>query len=215
MENIHQKLSVLNDSLRNLTLEPGDKLGDTCSDTILLGKVLATRVYMRFTVAEIVTKIWRLRRPVKVDKMEDNIFKFQFGCKEDRDYIYHLRPWSFDGAHLILKLWLENKVLREIPFDTTTLWLQIHGIPPAILHQGTVEKIGSRVRLLHMEMVTRRCVVAHRFLRVRVDISLKNPIPVGFYERAYADKLWVQLKYERLRDFCFKCGFLDHVTSRC
>lgn len=107
-------------------------------------------------------------------------------------------------------------MLREIFFYTTTLWLQIYGLPPAIIHQGTVEKIGSRVGLLHRETVNIRCVVAHRYLWVRVDLSLKNSIPAGyFYERADNDELWVQFKYKRLLDFCFRCGFLDHVTGRC
>lgn len=115
-----------------------------------------------------------------------------------------------------MKLWSDNKILSEIPFDITTLWLQIHRLPPAILHQGTEEKIDSRVGVLHMDIVTKRCVVAHRYIRVKVDISMKNPIPAGFfYEKAEDDELWVQFKYERLPNFYFKCGFLDHVTGRC
>lgn len=106
--------------------------------------------------------------------------------------------------------------MREIAFDTTTLWLQIHGLPPAIIHEGTAEKIGSRVGFLHPETVNRRSVVAHRYLRVRVDIPINNPILAGyFYERVKNDELWVQFKYERLPDFCFRCGLLDHVTGRC
>lgn len=180
MENIYQKLLSLNDSLRRLNLESGEEKGATSSDNILIRKVMATKVYRRFTIAKIVTKIWRFRRPVKVDKLEDNIFKFQFVSKANRDHFYQIRPRSLDGANLILKLWPYNKVLKEIPFDTTTLWLQIHGLPPAIIHKGTAKKIKSRVSLLHMETMNRRCVVAHRFLQVHVDISLKNPIPTIF-----------------------------------
>lgn len=215
MENIHKRLAVLNDSLKNLNLESEVGLGENQSDNKLLGKVLTKRSFRRFTIAEITTKIWRLKRLVKVDKMEDNIFKFLFGSEEDRDHIYNLRPWSLDEAHLILKLWPDNKVLREISFDTATLWVQVHGLAPAILHQNTAEKIGSRIGLLHMDTVNRKSVVAHRYLRVRVDISLKNPIPAGFfYEMVDGDELWVQLKCERLPDFCFKCRYLDHVTGR-
>ncbi|KAF3440104.1 hypothetical protein FNV43_RR18382 [Rhamnella rubrinervis] len=29
------------------------------------------------------------------------------------------------------------------------------------------------------------------------------------------EEIWIQFKYERLTDFCYKCGFLDHVTGRC
>lgn len=209
MENIHHKLWSLNDSLRGLQLDSVEERANIRTDHLLLGKVLTTRSYRRFTVTEIVSKIWRLRKPIKVEKLDNNTFNFQFGCKEDREHIYQLRPWSLDGAHLILKLWPKNKTLSEISFDITTLWLQI-------LHQGMAEKISSRVGILHKETVTKRCVVGHRFLRVRVDISLKNALPPGFfYDRVNDDELWVQFKYERLPDFCLKCGFLDHVTGRC
>lgn len=178
MENIQQKVTALKESLRSLNIEPVQEQGNNSSKFILVGKVLATRAYRRFTIADISTKIWRLKHPIKVEKLEANIFKFQFGCKPDRDHVYHLRPWSLDGAHLILKLWPDNKVLREILFDATTLWLQIHGLPPAIIHQGTAEKIGSRVGILHRETVNRSCVVAHRYLRVRVSARLTLVTPL-------------------------------------
>lgn len=28
-------------------------------------------------------------------------------------------------------------------------------------------------------------------------------------------QFWIQFKYERLSDFCYKCKALDHVTGRC
>lgn len=216
MENIQTKLLDLNDSLRSLNLEPKKESEGNNSDLILVGKVLATRTFRLFTIAEIVTKIWRIREPVKVDKLENNMFKFLFGCILDRNHIYQNRPWSLDAVHLILKFWPENKILREIPFDTTTLWLQIHGLPPAIFHEGITEKIGRMVGILHQQIVNKRCVISHIYLRVRVDIYLKNPILAAFfYDRVGDDALWVQLKYERLPNFYFRCGFLDHVIGRC
>lgn len=81
--------------------------------------------------------------------------------------IYFLiQAWLLDGTYLILKIWPDNKVLKEIPFDTTTLWLEIHGLPLVHIHEGTAKKIKNMVGYLH--------------LQVRVDISLSNPILAGF-----------------------------------
>lgn len=71
-----------------------------------------------------------------MEKGADNMFKIIFGSKDDKDHIFKNRPWSLDGAHLILKPWPDNQVLQDISFDDTTLWLQIHGLPPANLHKG-------------------------------------------------------------------------------
>lgn len=76
MENIQHKLTTLNDYLKSLNLEPGRDLGNISSEVILVGKVLATRTYRRFAIVKIVKKIWTLQNPIKVEKLEDNIFKF-------------------------------------------------------------------------------------------------------------------------------------------
>lgn len=45
--------------------------------------------------------------------------------------------------------------------------------------------------------------------------SDQGPNPGRFFYARAEDEIWVQFKYERLSDFCFKCGLLDHVTGRC
>lgn len=45
---------------------------------------------------------------------------------------------------------------------------------------------------------------------------MKNPLPAGFFfERNDGNDFWVQFKFERLSDFCYVCGLMDHVTGRC
>lgn len=214
MENIQTKLMDLNDSLRSLNLEPKKEGEGNNSDLTLVGKVLATRIFMRFTIAEIVTKISRIKEPVKVDKLEYNTFKFQFGCKLDRNHIYQNRPWSLDGVHLILKLWPQNKILKEILVILLPCGCRSMDYHWSLSTKTRKRKLGRKVGRLHQEIVNKRRVISNRYVRVRVDISLKNPIPSCFFY-AGDDALWVQFKYERLPDFYFWCGFLDHVTSRC
>lgn len=72
-------------------------------DRVLLGKIITTRTFKRFTITEIVQKTWKTKLKINIEKIEDNIFKFTFGNKEDKDRIYKGRPWSLNGAHLILK----------------------------------------------------------------------------------------------------------------
>lgn len=100
-------------------------------------------------------------------------------------------------------------------FNSTTFHVQIHNLPPIFLHEGTVEGIGRLVGEIHKESI-RRCVIGHRYIRIRVDIALDALIPASFFQnREDGEDAWVQFKYERLSDFCYKCGALGHVTSRC
>ncbi|KAF3443803.1 hypothetical protein FNV43_RR13493 [Rhamnella rubrinervis] len=59
-------------------------------------------------------------------------------------------------------------------------------------------------------------MVAQCYLRVRIDVQVEHPLPPGFFQ-AQDDGLerWIQFKFERLSDFCFKCGMFDHVIGCC
>lgn len=128
MEQSHHSLAKLQDTLRSLELRPKGEHEYTGSERILLGKILATRVFRRFTISEITLKTCRLKTKTQIDKISYNVFKFTFGSKEEKDEIFRERPWSLKGAHLILKEWLANLSLKEVLSETSTFMIQVHGL---------------------------------------------------------------------------------------
>lgn len=53
-------------------------------------------------------------------------------------------------------------------------------------------------------------------LRVQVKICIAERIPTRFYlDRSGMNRLWIPFKYERLADFCYSCGLLDHTENLC
>lgn len=106
--------------------------------------------------------------------------------------------------------------IHRVPFVSTTFIVQIHGLPAMFLHAGSAELVGNRAGRVHEDSISRKCVVAHRFLRFRIDIEVGRPILVGYFLGNKSDnESWVQFKYKRLGDFCYKCRMLDHITRRC
>ena len=93
----------LQDALSSLTLEPKSGDSTNVTDNVLLGKILATRSFRRFTLADIINSSWKLKSGVRIEKLEENFFKFSFNDKRDKDSIFEQRPWSINGSHLILK----------------------------------------------------------------------------------------------------------------
>lgn len=94
--------------------------------------------------------------------------------------------------------------------------MQVHGLPPVYLHKGTAILISGKLDFIHPNSINRWVVVSYRYICFLVEIKVDNPLPVGFFlDRANGNNIWIQLKWERLSDFCYKCKLLDHVTGWC
>lgn len=48
-------------------------------------------------------------------------------------------------------------------------------------------------------------------------MEMNHPLPACLFQKKRDDgkDCWVQFKYERLSDFCYKCRALEHVIWRC
>lgn len=80
-------------------------------------------------------------------------------------------------------------MLKDISFAATTLWMQIHKLPPEMVHAGMAERIGNRVGTVLKETLNKWCVVAHIYLRLRVNIPMTDPLPAGFLYDQEDDKI--------------------------
>lgn len=102
-EKVIGKLTELQDSLNSLTLIPWGERQNDVVDQTLVGKLLTTRSFRRYTLAKIINKMWKLEAKVYIEKIEENIFKYNFGNCKDKEKIFQNRPWTVNGALLILK----------------------------------------------------------------------------------------------------------------
>lgn len=71
--------------------------------------------------------------------------------------------------------------MNEISFNISTFTLQIHGLPPMLLYEGMTKKIGGEVGLVHKSYINRQCIVAQRYLRVKIDMEVNLSLLPGFF----------------------------------
>lgn len=82
------------------------------------------------------------------------------------------------------------------------------------MHENNARRIGNMVGEVHESLYNRRSVVGNRYLSVKVDILVDNPILVGYFQKKdIREDMWFQFKLERLPDFCYKYGLF--VIKRC
>ncbi|KAB1219506.1 hypothetical protein CJ030_MR3G012302 [Morella rubra] len=87
--------------------------------------------------------------------------------------------------------------------------------------------VGELADLLAMQVHSSRPVLTHdfpanakihasHFFRVLVLLDTRKPLLPDYYQqRKDAEPCWVQLKYEKISDFCYACGRISHTQSFC
>ncbi|OMO68993.1 hypothetical protein CCACVL1_19721 [Corchorus capsularis] len=54
-----------------------------------------------------------------------------------------------------------------------------------------------------------------RYLRIRIQMNLSQSLKAGTIVSAPSDELYVDFRYEKLPDYCWICGLLDHIDNDC
>lgn len=58
--------------------------------------------------------------------------------------------------------------------------------------------------------------VLREFMRVRVWIDVAKPLIDGIWvPRPNRERIWLSVKYEKLQNFCYKCGVIEHEYRDC
>lgn len=95
--------------------------------------------------------------------------------------------------------------------------MQVHGLPLEMLTNQKTERIGNVLgTLMEVDRASIFGVILRRYLHVRVEINIENPMREGFdLNRPSRIPKKILLMYERLFDFCYGCGRLGHVVQVC
>nr|POE88510.1 hypothetical protein CFP56_66678 [Quercus suber] len=113
----------------------------TSPKLILLAKLITNKDIGLAFVRDVVLKAWNPVYPLKVKRMDKDIFMFSFSHEVNAQRAYHKRPWSCKGGHLILKKWSPEVTWQEVEFSSSTFWVQVHGLPALWNTKDNLRKI--------------------------------------------------------------------------
>ncbi|XP_068305085.1 uncharacterized protein [Pyrus communis] len=94
-----------------------------------------------------------------------------------------------------------------------SFWIQIKDVPPYLISEESVRRLASKIGEFNdLEDLA----MARGFLRVKVIVNTKKPLITGCWlPRDNNNETWVEFRYERLQDFCYRCGRIGHSNKEC
>ncbi|KAL0010223.1 hypothetical protein SO802_005331 [Lithocarpus litseifolius] len=181
------------------------------SDFTLLAKIITTKTISFNMVKEVTTFL------MEIKWISKEVFMSTFHHEVDLRNVFMKRPWSIRGGHMILKRWSLELTWQEVDFSTSTIWVQIHGLPTLWRSEENLQRIGSKVgSVLEVNLTGDAGGVRKKFHRVRIEMDVSYPLILGiFLPRPNKCDLWIGLKYEKIVDLCYRCGIVGHNQKNC
>ncbi|OMP06439.1 hypothetical protein COLO4_08125 [Corchorus olitorius] len=175
----------------------------------LIDKIVVDHQLNRKGIMNVLRAIWSPQVLRGVMEMSHNLYGFYFVDRKNMEMALN--------QGLMLKTWAVTQSVQEINFDEVFFRIQAHNLPLNLQIKSNAIRIGRTIgRLIDVEDPEWNREVGRGFLRCKVAMDFKKPLINGFWtSRADLTRVWVDLKYERLGDFCYNCGLLGHTDRGC
>ncbi|KAG8497230.1 hypothetical protein CXB51_008424 [Gossypium anomalum] len=148
----------------------------------VVGKIMAEEKPNREAMYRVFRSLWFIKEEINFVALKEEVIIFKFGYLDDRSRILNLMPWLFD-----------NCLFSMLPFIRD--------------RQTTMEVRKAIGKLVAIDWKDRDGAWIE-FIRLKIKINISKPLRriVKLVGRDRV-KITCVLKYERMPDFCYFCGF--------
>ncbi|KAF8392312.1 hypothetical protein HHK36_022654 [Tetracentron sinense] len=162
-------------------------------------------------------KAWKTKVEARVQTLKDNCFLFKFAEERDILKVLYNQPWSFDGNLLVMKRWSAELTHSNVTLNIVPFWIQLHDIPPDMFTYKIIQRIAAD--LGEVDEIDFQQGGPHQgsFIRTRVFVDISKPLKgwLPVIQKTSHKATIVEVKYERLPNFCFHCGLIGHAERYC
>ncbi|EOA25582.1 hypothetical protein CARUB_v10018929mg, partial [Capsella rubella] len=210
-------------SLQNLDLgindEPVPLPSDLCGRAVnanrfsLIVSVVNPKKQNLRAIVNQMLKIWGFVDDCRGRVLGDGRVLFIFKSEESMNLVLRRGPSAFNEWMLTVHKWYPN--ISEDGMKIIPFWIQIKGIPIMYLSTAMVNCIGDN--LGHVAGVDfDENVNWVEFVRVCINWSIDSPLRFQRnFQFVAGENTILKFRFERLRNFCSRCGSLKHDAKEC
>ncbi|KAL2920989.1 hypothetical protein RDABS01_012480 [Bienertia sinuspersici] len=192
-----------------------DETAKTKIDLMMVSKLLTDRPFNFEAMKRTLGAVWRLQNDMAVRMIESNLFIFKFASIADKERVVQRCPWFFDNQLLLMKEVKGEEQIAEIRFEKSPCWIRVYDVPFAKRNKRVAMEIGKFMGGL-IEYDDKDPLSLKRYMRMKVLVDVRKPLRRGLEVATGVNATkWVDIKYERLGDFCYFCGRLGHIYRDC
>ncbi|XP_027103144.1 uncharacterized protein [Coffea arabica] len=181
----------------------------------LVGRIKGEKVANFVGVKNFVTTAWGYPRNLRIIELGPNLFQFYVPNREDRDRIVGGGPWVMDNQILVMKHWVEGIEDDISAFDLAPFWVQVWNLPVHWISKEVGRKIGAIFQEVKDVLVPQVGGKEGRHLKLLVVLDTSLPLLRGTTVKVNGALKWLNFRYERCPDFCYKCGMVGHGEKSC
>ena len=173
------------------------------------------RVLNMEAIARTFKMLWRTRKGFEVRDMGNHRVLFVFLDRADVDHVIQGEPWSFDKHLVALKEVEKHADIKNLVFDHTNMWVQIHDVPLNLPWKAAKDIISVAGKVDESIQEDEK-FEGSNFLHFRVAVDVSKPLCRGRkIVLGNSKESWVSFKYERLPNLCYWYGMLTHMDREC
>lgn len=197
-------------------LEDSLGLDDVSDATNLIGAIIADKVPNIGGIKGSLRAAWSKFGNFQVSYLNRNLFSIKMN-PVGAEKVLDGGPWHVRNFRFNVVPWPGHLAFDDVPTHLVPYWVQVSGLSLEKMNVKNAQLIGSEIGvLLDTDDPTKVDAALRGYLRVKVAIDSRKPLPTGFWRPlSETTKRRVYYSYEGLCHFCFKCGRLGHLEDAC
>lgn len=185
-----------------------------CTKHLLVGQVLSLKPICRGGLLKIFKGVWK-DDGLRIGGLGDGRLLFEVSTDAIKNRILRGGPWSFDKSLMVLADANGKGSPTKIPLSIENFWVQIHGLDPEDMTREVGQLAGGCLGQYRWTDLGDKGVCLTNYLRIRVGINVLKPLLCAIKLRINDKARFYKVRYERLPNFCYICGHLNHVFEDC